>query len=67
MEILVAKPRTCRVECVGPGCHTVVSLKSAQSERWIVYPKEARLPHAPERRDYLGWCRACRDWYKVDE
>ena len=67
MEILVAKPRVSRVECVGPCCHTVVSLKSAQSERWIIYPKMAILPHSPERRDMLGWCRACRDKYKVEE
>ena len=65
--VLVAKPRSYRVECVGPGCHTIVSMNTANSEQWIVFPKEARLPHAPERRDFLGWCRACKDRYKVTE
>jgi hypothetical protein len=65
--VLVVKPKPARVECVGPGCRTIISLKSAQAESWIVYPKMAVLPHSPERRDYLGWCRACKERYGVIE
>lgn len=67
MATLTSKPKTTRIECIGPGCRTVVSMNTAKTEQWIVYQKDARLPHNLARRDLLGWCRACKERYGVSE
>lgn len=59
-----AKSRS-RVECVGPKCGIVVSMVTAQSERWKRIASSVH-PNNKDRRTHLGWCRKCSDKYGVE-
>ena len=52
-----------RVECVGPKCGIVVSMVTAQSEKWSKVAASIH-PNNRDRRTHIGWCPRC--WAKYD-
>ena len=67
-ELSVTKQPSGRVECVGPHGENplIVSMVTATREGWKGIQATESSKYG-ERRQALGWCRACADRFGVED
>lgn len=57
-------PPRSKIECVGPECHVIASMITADRERWKSITK--RQYPKKDQPLYLGWCPRCSSKFGVE-